>query len=80
MEKKMDEEMLQVRMLGGFSVTYKGIQIAGGPKARESQFAYLMQMLLYHGRKGGEQKRAGRSTVWGAGGRQCASFFKKRPL
>ena len=50
MEKKMDEEMLQVRMLGGFSVTYKGIQIAGGPKARESQFAYLMQMLLYHGR------------------------------
>lgn len=52
MEKKMDEEMLQVRMLGGFSVTYKGIQIAGGPKARESQFAYLMQMLLYHGRKG----------------------------
>lgn len=52
MERKMEEEILQVQMLGGFSVTFKGMQIAGGPKARESQFAYLLQMLLHHGRDG----------------------------
>ena len=52
MEKKMDEGVLKAQMLGGFSVTFNERQIAGGPKARESQFAYLLQLLLYHGREG----------------------------
>ena len=52
MEKTVDEGVLKVQMLGGFSVTFNGKQIAGGPKARESQFAYLLQLLLHHGREG----------------------------
>ena len=43
----MGEEVLQVQMLGGFSVTWNGISIAGGPKQRESQFVYLLQLLLH---------------------------------
>lgn len=52
MGKEMDAGILKVRMLGGFSVTFEGVQILGGPKVRESQFAYLMQMLLYYGKEG----------------------------
>lgn len=52
MEKEMDAGILKVRMLGEFSVTFGGVQILGGPKVRESQFAYLMQMLLHYGKEG----------------------------
>lgn len=48
----MGEEALRVRMLGGFSVTWKGISIAGGPKQRESQFVYLLQLLLHYHKEG----------------------------
>lgn len=48
----MGEEVLQVQMLGGFSVTWNGISIAGGPKQRESQFVYLLQLLLHYRREG----------------------------
>lgn len=58
MEKKEEEGVLKVQMLGGFSVTYNGIQIAGGSKARESQFAYLLQLLLHHGREGVSRRQA----------------------
>lgn len=48
----MGEEVLQVQMLGGFSVTWNGISIAGGPKQRKSQFVYLLQLLLHYRREG----------------------------
>lgn len=54
MEKKMHEDkgVLRVQMLGSFSVVWRGEQIAGGSRAKESQFTHLMQILLYYGEKG----------------------------
>ncbi len=43
---------LYVRTFGGFSMTWNGILIAGGAKSSESQFTYLMQMLLHYREKG----------------------------
>ena len=48
----MDKGILKVQMFGSFSLIWNGMQIAGGPKARESQFAYLMQLLLHYREKG----------------------------
>ncbi len=46
------ENVLVVRMLGGFSVTWNGKLIAGGSKANGSQFAYLLQILIHNREKG----------------------------
>ena len=46
------ENVLYVRMLGGFSVTWNGKLIAGGSKANGSQFAYLLQILIHNRDKG----------------------------
>ena len=46
------ENVLYVRMLGGFSVQWNGKLIAGGSKANGSQFAYLLQILLHNREKG----------------------------
>ena len=43
---------LKVRMLGRFSVSWNDEMIAGGSNYSESQFVYLMQILLHAGRKG----------------------------
>ena len=43
---------LQVRTLGRFSITWKDSVIAGGSNYSESQFVYLMQILLHAGNKG----------------------------
>lgn len=53
----MDENALQVQMLGGFSVIWKGVAIAGGAKVRESQFVYLLQLLLHHRKEGVNRSR-----------------------
>ena len=45
-------DVLYVRMLGGFSVTWNGKLIAGGSKASESQLTSLLQILI-HNRSGG---------------------------
>ena len=45
-EQKTD--VLQVRMLGGFSLTWNGMLIAGGSRANESQFTYLLQILIHN--------------------------------
>ena len=46
------QDVMYVRMLGGFSVRYNGRLIAGGSKATESQFTWLLQILLHSGTKG----------------------------
>ena len=46
------ENVLYVRMLGGFSVQWNGKLIAGGSKANGSQFAYLLQILIHNREKG----------------------------
>ena len=48
----MKENVLYVRMLGGFSVQWNGKLIAGGAKANNSQFAYLLQILIHNRDKG----------------------------
>ena len=39
-------------MLGGFSLSWGGKLVAGSTKSSESQFNYLMQLLLHHGENG----------------------------
>lgn len=46
------ENVLYVRMLGGFSVQWNGKLIAGGSKSNNSQFAYLLQILIHNREKG----------------------------
>ena len=48
----MQENVLYVRMLGGFSVQWNGKLIAGGSKANGSQFAYLLQILIHNRDRG----------------------------
>ena len=48
----MRENVLYVRMLGGFSLQWNGKLIAGGSKASESQMVYLLQILLHARDKG----------------------------
>ncbi len=49
---EMQEDVLYVRMLGGFSVQMNGKLIAGGSKADNSQFAYLLQILIHNRDRG----------------------------
>lgn len=42
----MEENVLHVHMFGGFALEWNGKQIISG-KSRESQFSYLMQMVLH---------------------------------
>ena len=46
------ENVLYVRMLGGFSLQWNGKLIAGGSKASDSQSVYLLQILLHAREKG----------------------------
>jgi DNA-binding SARP family transcriptional activator len=39
-------------MLGGFSMTWKGVMISDVAKTKESQFLYLMQMILHNRKEG----------------------------
>lgn len=47
-----NENILMVRTLGGFSMTWNGRQVGGGSKARNSQTTRLLQIIL-HNRKTG---------------------------
>ena len=46
------DNILHVRMFGSFSMVWNGEYLAGGTRSSETQFAYLMQLLL-HNRKSG---------------------------
>ena len=52
MVTQQKENVLYVRMLGGFSVQWNGKLIAGGSKASESQFTYLLQILIHNREQG----------------------------
>ena len=55
MEKRREEGeglCLQVQMFGGFSLSWGGKLVSGSKKTSESQFNYLMQLLLHHGENG----------------------------
>ena len=50
-------DVLYARMLGGFTLKYNGALIAGGSKFSESQFIYLLQILLHHRKTGVSRDR-----------------------
>ena len=53
MDAKNDREnVLYVRMLGGYSVRFNGKLIAGGSKASDSQFTSLLQILIHNRDRG----------------------------
>lgn len=66
MERRESEEapVLYVQMFGGFSMTWKGARLFGGSKTRESQFVYLMQLLL-HQRETGVSRDALEEVLFG---------------
>lgn len=51
------ENVLYVRMLGGFSMKWNGDLIAGGSKAGDSQSENLLQLLIHEGEKGVSRDR-----------------------
>ena len=52
MKNKGENGTLYVQMFGNFSMTWNGKLLIGGTKSSETQFAWLMQLLL-HNRKNG---------------------------
>ena len=54
---KEQENVLYVRMLGGFSLRWNGQLVAGGSKANDSQNACLLQLLIHSGAAGVSRDR-----------------------
>lgn len=52
-----EKDVLYVQTFGGFSMTYKGKLITGSARSRESQFVYLMQVLLHERANGVSRDR-----------------------
>ncbi len=52
MKKEETEHILRVQMFGDFSMVWNGKNIAGGSRSSETQFSYLMQLLLHNREKG----------------------------
>ena len=50
-------DVLYVRMLGGFSMRWNETLIAGGSKSSESQFIYLLQILIHNRESGVSRDR-----------------------
>ena len=48
--KNQEDNAVHVKMFGKFSITYKENSLLG-KKVSETQFAYLMQILLHHRQK-----------------------------
>ena len=44
--------ILNVRMFGGFALDWNGKAVTGNTKSGESQFAYLLQLVLHYREKG----------------------------
>lgn len=57
MDRNAEKDRLYVNMFGGFSMTWNGKQIAGAGKSSESQFSYLMQLVLHHREEGVSRER-----------------------
>lgn len=61
---KNGPDTLVVKMLGSFSLLYRGKSLVG-QKAAESQFTYLMQMVLHYRNKGGVSRKAVEDVLFG---------------
>lgn len=49
---EQEERCLRVQMFGSFSIFWEGRLVTGGAKSSESQFIYLMQILLHNREEG----------------------------
>lgn len=49
---KDNDDVLKVRMLGGFSMVWNGQTLMGGTHSDDTQLARLLQVLLHYGNKG----------------------------
>lgn len=52
MEQQQQNKTLYVKMLGGFSMSWGGRQIAIGPKGKDSQFVRLLEAVIHSGSEG----------------------------
>lgn len=52
MAEKRGESILNVRMFGGFALDWEGKAVTGNTRSGESQFVYLLQMVLHYREKG----------------------------
>ena len=52
MTENYGEGVLAVRMFGGFALDWNGKAVTGNTKSGESQFAYLLQLVLHFREKG----------------------------
>lgn len=50
--KTEEQNILHVQMFGKFSMVWKNNMLIGNTKSGETQFAYLMQMLLHNRKEG----------------------------
>lgn len=50
--RKSENNVLYVKTFGGFSLSWNGKLITGEVKSNESQFSYIMQLLLHYGAGG----------------------------
>ena len=57
MEKSGENGTLYVQMFGNFSMIWNGRQLIGGTKSAETQFAWLMQLLLHNRENGISRNR-----------------------
>ena len=51
-DKEQPENLLYVKTLGGFSLSWNGRQIAIGPKGRDSQFVRLLEAVIHNREEG----------------------------
>lgn len=61
--EKKEKNLLSVKMFGNFSLLYNGKSL-NGQKTSESQFVYLMQIVL-HNRKNGVSREAVEEVLFG---------------
>ena len=57
MENEFRKDTLYIKTFGGFSMTWNGKLLTGSIKTSESQFVYLMQLLLHNRKDGIERNR-----------------------
>lgn len=57
MESEFYKDTLYIKTFGGFSMTWNGKLLTGSIKSSESQFVYLMQLLL-HNHEGGVERNS----------------------
>lgn len=55
--KGEEENILRVQMFGKFSMVWNNHTIIGNSKSGETQFAYLMQVLLHNRKRGVSRDR-----------------------